>query len=105
MGYCSLKGKPRLTQWLKLCQEDARHGSKPEDRQFLQSYLVKKPNKEDSSSKSRSDVITKKVLRAARSFYDYKIEEICKYKKQKHKFLLHSFLTFTDMIVDEFFSS
>jgi len=66
--------------------------------------LVKRTNKEDSNSKSRSDVITKKILRAARHFYDAKIEENVKYKKRKGK-CLFSFLTFTDHVVDTFFNS
>ena len=66
--------------------------------------MVKRTNKEDSNRKSRSDVITKKVLRAARHFFDMKIEEKVNYKKRKGKSLF-SFLSFTDMIVDEFFNS
>ena len=74
------------------------------DSLLLRSILVKRVGKEDSNSKCRSDVITKKVLRAARHFFDMRIEENVKYKKRKGK-CMFSFLTFTDMIVDEFFNS
>jgi len=104
MGQGSLKGKSKMSQWHKACQEDARNGIGPEDSQLLKSILVKRTNKEDSNSKSRSDVITKKILRAARHFYDAKIEENVKYKKRKGK-CLFSFLTFTDHVVDTFFNS
>ena len=66
--------------------------------------LVKRAGKEESNSKDRSDVITKKVLRAARHFFDMKIEENAKSRKKKGR-SLYSYLTFTDMIVDEFFNS
>ena len=104
MSPCYLKGKSRVSQWLKVCQEDASNGVGPEDSQLLRAILVKRTNKEDSNSKSRSDVITKKILRAARHFFDMKIEENVKYKKRKGK-CLFSFLTFTDHVVDEFFNS
>ena len=68
------------------------------------SILVNRANKEESSTKCRSDVITKKVLRAARHFFDMKIEENVRFKKRKGK-AQYSFLHFTDVIVDNFFNS
>ena len=99
-----IKPKHRQTQWNKACQDDAKNGVSPEDRQLVISILVNRGNREDSSTKCRSDVITKKVLRAARHFFDMKIEENQKYKKKKGK-STQCFLHFTDYVVDNFFNS
>ena len=104
MSSAPLKPKKRLSQWDKTCLKDAKNGISQEDSQLLRSILVKRVNKEDSNSKCRSDVITKKVLRAARHFFDMKIEKNVNYKKREGRPML-SFLYFTDIIVDDFFNS
>ena len=100
-----LRPKHRQSLWKKACLEDAKGGFSKEEKQLLHSILVKRVIKEESSStKFRSDVITKKVLRMARHFFDMKIEEMVKYKKKKGN-ATGSFLKLTDMLVDSFFNS
>ena len=99
----SIKGN-RQAQWDKTCRTDAKSEILDFDRQLVHSILVKRVNKDDTSKgNNRSDVVTKKVLRAARHFFDMKIEENVKFKKRKGK-AMTSFLTYTDTIVDEFFN-
>tara|TARA_B100000519_G_scaffold149023_1_gene129839 strand:- start:107 stop:430 length:324 start_codon:yes stop_codon:yes gene_type:complete len=83
---------------------DAKNQISDVDLKLVLSILVKRASKDDTNKGNiRSDVVTKKVLRAARHFFDMKIEENVKFKKRKGK-PLASYLVFTDMIVDEFFN-
>ena len=95
----TIKGN-RQAQWDKTCRNDAKNETSDLDLRLVNSILVKRVSKDDTSKGNvRSDVVTKKVLRAARHFFDMKIEENVKFKKKKGKPMV-SYLVFTDMIID-----